>query len=291
MTVSGHGGSGSDGSTNGGSPPGLGPDHTGESFNPNQSQQSQQIQHQGQGQGWDRNVLQVPNPDASASGSSSGDDDGGLRPGFKRLPSQTLQQSYAKRHIYQWGGGGGEEIVDDTDSDADSHGYRRGQPPTHVTQVQSQFSSRSGSVASGDAGSTTSSLNGSPYMGTTGLTTGQTQAPPSHLRTQIGAGTYKVPELTQAMWDRYRRLSAPSGQRPDLSDVAVGALNSQSQSPAHVGVNVNGVKLEDVDITGSTSSGIVNGLQPQQSQQQQQGFIPVSAVDGHSLDATMVGSN
>lgn len=41
------------------------------------------------------------------------------RPSFKRLPSQTLENTVQKRALFSWGGNANEDVLDDSESDAD----------------------------------------------------------------------------------------------------------------------------------------------------------------------------
>lgn len=64
----------------------------------------------------------------------SGDQTSDNRPSFKRLPSQTLENSVQKRALFHWNGTVSEEAIDDGDSDVD--GSTGGYPSTTRSNAQ-----------------------------------------------------------------------------------------------------------------------------------------------------------
>ena len=186
----------------------------------------------------------APTVVAPGSLSAQTSDDGSLRPNFKRLPSHTLEASHAKRQMYRWGQ---EEAIEDTDSDADSaFNQDVGDARSHTADSRI---SRSGSVAtsysdaSAGGASGASSVNASPYLGNSlNVHAGSVNMnpPSSHLRTNLttNPSAYKVPGVTQAMMERFRRQSAPTSTRPNATEFVhpPGPTNLHQSTTAHSGI-------------------------------------------------------
>ncbi|KAI5122516.1 hypothetical protein M0805_005244 [Coniferiporia weirii] len=92
------------------------------SVSPQPNPEQQMLQHQNLAS----QLFVEPGPLANFphSNDNSGDDNppmsaGGCRPSFKRLPSQTLENTVQKRALFRWGG---EDPLDDTDSETDGPG-------------------------------------------------------------------------------------------------------------------------------------------------------------------------
>ncbi|KAL5525869.1 hypothetical protein ACEPAG_7207 [Sanghuangporus baumii] len=157
------------------------------------------------------NLLMYPRPGplaalSSTDGGNSSDDNPGptepsLRPGFKRLASQTLENSTQKRTMFRWGES--EDVLDDSESDADGPSDA-GSPPNRFDGLNSS--------------TRTSSMSPSSYHR-------NMQAAHSGLNGPVSG--------TETLLDRFRRQSAPSGLRPNISamEMTNGKMDESSPSP------------------------------------------------------------
>lgn len=151
-------------------------------------------------------------PDGSGSSSDDNLPNGSsststARPSFKRLASQTLENTTQKRAFFRWGS---EEAVEDTDSEAD--------------------------VPSEDASAASISNSASPAMGFVdeqkNTNIGVKDGIEGHANYHRGMQFLH----SEPLIDRYRRQSAPTGLRPslgelNLSDLHLHSHQEQSASP------------------------------------------------------------
>lgn len=174
---------------------------------PEQQQQLMQAQMAAAGQNATSNMFARPGPLAafnSTDGGNSSDDNpisdnaSVQRPNFKRLASQTLENATQKRTMFRWGES--EDALDDSESDMDVPSDI-GSPPNRFDTVNSEMRTSSMSPTSYHRGM---------QLAHAGVT---------------GSGA-------DALLDRFRRQSAPTGMRPLMNGMDTGNGNVHENSPS-----------------------------------------------------------